>query len=246
MTPRGVLFDVDDTLVDTRGAFAAALAAVTARFLPHLTSEAEAAVLAEWRRDAGGHFRAYTRGEIDFSRQRRLRAAALQQTFGGDVLDEAALDEWEDVFEAAIRVSWRACPDALDVVRTVLARGLAVGAVSNHQVAYQVDKLRRAGLELVPVLVGIDTLGRGKPHPLVFHEACRLLGTEPGETLYVGDELDVDAVAASRAGLRGVWLDRPEVRRGAAFLEDVGQARRAGIPVLGALRELPALLEDLA
>lgn len=241
MSVRGVLFDVDDTLVDTKAAFAAAVEAVTARFLPHLPAEDGAAVLTVWRRDDGGHFRAYTRGELDFRVQRRLRAAALQEAFGGPVLDEAGLLEWEAVFESAIDEAWRAHPDAGPAVAALQARGLRVGALSNHQVEYQVAKLARVGLAHVPVLVGIETLGRGKPDPRVFVEACRRLGTRPAETVYVGDELDVDAVAAVRACLRGVWLDRPGVRRGGMFLEDHEAARAAGVPVVTSLAELVAL-----
>lgn len=242
MSLRGVLFDVDDTLVDTKAAFAAAIGAVTARFLPDLPAERGPEVLAAWRRDDDGHFRAYTRGESDFRSQRRARAASLQRAFGGPALDDDALTQWEECFEAAISVSWRAYPDAMAALAHARGRGLAVGAVSNHQRAYQRDKLARAGLADVPVLVGIDTLGVGKPDPRVFHEACRRLGTEPGLTLYVGDELDVDAVGATRAGLRGVWLDRPGVRRGGAFVEDSAAAEAAGVPVIRALDALPALL----
>ena len=63
------------------------------------------------------------------------------------------------------------------------------------------------------MLVGVDTLGFGKPDPRVFVEACRRLGTAPERTAYVGDELDVDAVAARAAGLLGIWVDRPGGRR---------------------------------
>nr|WP_082570968.1 HAD-IA family hydrolase [Cellulomonas sp. Root485] len=55
--------------------------------------------------------------------------------------------------------------------------------------------------------------GFGKPDPRVFVEACRRLGTAPERTAYVGDELDVDAVAARAAGLLGIWVDRPGARR---------------------------------
>src|SRR5680860_536948 len=127
VSPRGVLFDVDDTLIDTRAAFAAAIATVTARFLPDLPVGRGPDVLAAWRRDDDGHFRAYTRGETDFRGQRRSRAKALQAAFGGPALDDGALEAWETCFEAAIRGAWRAHPDAVTALADVRARGLAVG-----------------------------------------------------------------------------------------------------------------------
>lgn len=235
---RGLLFDVDDTLLDTAAAFAAAVAAVTTRFLPDLPLERHAEVLAAWRRDDGGHFRAYTQGQMDFRAQRRARAAELHRAFDAAPLDEAAFEEWNALFEATVAASWRAHPDAGVVVATARSRGMQIGALSNSEVAYQRGKLATAGLHHVPMLVGVDTLGRGKPDPEVFHEACRRLGTAPAETLYVGDELDVDAVAATRAGLVGVWLDRPGSRRGGSFLEDEAAAEAAGVAVVRSLVEL--------
>ncbi len=242
MVLRGVLFDVDDTLLDTRAAFSAAITAVTARFLSHLPPERHAEVVEAWRRDDGGHFREYTRGTLDFRAQRRARADHLQRTFAGHELDEEAFEEWNTLFEVTVGATWRAHPDAGVAVTTVRGRGLALGALSNSEVAYQRAKLAAAGLAQVPMLVGIDTLGLGKPDPRVFHEACRRLGTLPEETLYVGDELDVDARAAVEAGLTGVWLDRPGSRRGGAFLEDEGAAAEAGVLVIASLVELADLL----
>jgi putative hydrolase of the HAD superfamily len=124
-----------------------------------------------------------------------------------------------------------------------VAAGLAVGALSNAEVAYQSDKLAKVGLgDRVPVLVGLDTFGVGKPDPRVFAEACRRLGTPRGRTAYVGDELDVDAVGAVEAGLVGVWLDRPGTRRGEIDGGRLAEARARGVRVVGGLGEVPDAL----
>lgn len=238
MIIRGVLFDVDDTLVDTRTAFAAAVSAVAERFLPHVRADRHADLVAAWRRDDGGYFRAYTRGELDFRGQRHARANHLHLAFGGRPLDRPAFDVWTAIFEEALGGAWRAHHDAAAAVADIGARGLAIGALSNSEVSYQERKLARSGLGHVRLLVGLDTLGVGKPDPRVFHEACRRLGTEPAETVYVGDELDVDARAAVQAGLVGVWLDRPGSRRGGSFEEDDGVARAAGVHVIPTLTGL--------
>ncbi|GGC12539.1 HAD family hydrolase [Cellulomonas carbonis] len=239
----GVLFDVDDTLVDTRGAFAVALAEVARAHLPHLGEDAHPELLRVWRADAGGHYARYTSGGTDYRTQRMTRANELQAAFGGDQLDDAAYEAWNAVFEAGFSGAWTAHLDAHDVVRQLLDAGVAVAAMTNAAVAYQTTKLERAGLgEHVTVLVGVDTLGVGKPDPAVFVEACRRLGTEPARTAYVGDELDVDARAAVAAGLLGVWVDRPGPRRVDIPDEDVAAARAAGVEVVTTLAEVPGLL----
>lgn len=239
----GVLFDIDDTLVDTRAAFGAALAAVAERYLPHVGAEQHPELLAAWRADANGHYARYTRGETGYTDQRRLRAEELQAAFGGTPLGAEGYAAWNAVFEEGFARAWSAHPDAHDVVHALLGAGVAVGALSNASVAYQTSKLERVGLDAtVPMLVGVDTLGVGKPDRRVFLEACRRLGTEPARTAYVGDELDVDARAAVAAGLVGVWVDRPGPRRVPVPDEDVAAARAAGVRVVVTLAELPAAL----
>jgi putative hydrolase of the HAD superfamily len=239
----GVLFDIDDTLVDTRGAFGEALAAVARTYLPHLDRDRYADLLAVWRADASGHYQRYTDGVVGYRAQRMARANELHREFGGAELDEPAYETWNEIFERGFAGAWAAHPEVHDVVDRLLAAGLAVGALSNAAVAYQTSKLERVGLdERVPLLVGVDTLGVGKPDPRVFTEACRRLGTPAARTVYVGDELDIDARAATDAGLLGVWVDRPGPRRTHVPERDIAAARAAGVLVIGSLAELPGLL----
>ncbi|WP_235866002.1 HAD family hydrolase [Serinibacter arcticus] len=134
---------------------------------------------------------------------------------------------------------WRVHDDVADLLVRLAEAGLAVGALTNAVGDLSARKLARCGLaDTVPLLVSLDTFGVGKPDPRVFLEACRLLGTSPERTVYVGDELDTDALAATAAGLRGIWLDRPGTRRGGVHLEDPGVAREAGIAVVGSLDAL--------
>lgn len=238
----GVLFDIDDTLVDTRGAFAHTMEVLSARFLPELAHERHPEVLELWRRDPNGHYRAYTRGELSARDQRMARANELQATFGGELFDAAGFEQWNEVFQAAFREGWQAFSDAAPAVTALRQAGIAVGALSNAPRTMQVDKLARTGLGDIEVLVTLDTFGVGKPDPRVFLEACRLLGTDPQRTAYVGDELDIDARGAAAVGMTGVWLDRPGARRGGVHLEDVTVATAEGLHVVESLALVPQVL----
>jgi putative hydrolase of the HAD superfamily len=203
---RAVLFDVDDTLVDTRGAFRHALSTVAARYLREAPDPDELTHV--WRADAGGYYRAHTRGEMTHREQRKLRANALHVIYGGPELDDEAYDAWDEEFEAAFQDGWRAHPDVEACLDELDARGIAYGGLSNAALAYQELKLAACGLSRVPMLVGVDTLGFGKPDPRVFALGCERIGIERASVAYVGDELDIDALAAHEAGLTGIWLDR--------------------------------------
>jgi putative hydrolase of the HAD superfamily len=257
VTPDGILFDVDDTLVDTKRAFAEALAAVRAKYMPDVPPEREPEIVSHWRTDPGGYYRRYTSGELDHVTQRRLRAELLHETFGAAPLTASSFPAWDALFWGTFEKSWTAHDDARAAVDAVLAAGLRVGVVTNAATELQERKLKLAGLPDVPVLVGVDTLGFGKPDPRVFLEGARRLGTDPARTAYVGDEPTVDALAAREAGLTGVWLDRAGHRRGPGYggpplppqpdggprdLQDPVALRAAGVVVIETLAELPAAL----
>jgi putative hydrolase of the HAD superfamily len=238
----GVLFDVDDTLVDTRRAFGEAIGAVARVWLPELAEERHHEALARWRSDPNGHFRSYTRGELDFETQRRRRADDLQVAFGGEALDDTRYAAWLDVFWGTFTASFVAHADARPTIDLLRATGLSIGALTNAAAVPQGAKLAGTGLGDVPVLVGVDTLGFGKPDPRAFAEACRRLGTSPARTAYVGDELETDAVGAAAAGLVGVWLDRPGNRHDGLSTLEPDAVRATGVRVIGTLVELPGAL----
>ncbi len=204
----GVLLDIDDTLVNTRAAFRSALAAIAEHHLPP-PHDLDAMGI-HWRIDASGWYRAHTRGEMTHRDQRMRRANELHEAFGGGPMDDDEYAAWDTVFEAGFRDGWIAHEDADGMLDTFDRYGIAYGAVSNADHDYQERKLARSGLGRVPMLVGVDRFGVGKPDPRVFLEGARLLGLDPASVAYVGDEKDIDAGAAVEAGLAlGIWLDRP-------------------------------------
>lgn len=82
----------------------------------------------------------------------------------------------------------------------------------------------------IEVVLTQARLGLAKPDPHIFLRACSQLGVPPEESVHVGDRLEVDALAAREAGLRGVWLNRT----GLPTLGEIG--------VIGDLSALPGLV----
>lgn len=204
---RGVLFDIDHTLVDTAASFAAALSASLLPLLPAGTGVED--LLGPWGKDASGWYRAYTRGELGYEEQRHRRIDELLMAHGVHPLGEDAFTELNREFDDAFAAAWRPFPDAVRVVADLADAGVPMGAVTNAGGDLQRRKLAAVGLlDRVPLLVSVDTYGVGKPDPRVFREGARLLGLPASQVAYVGDEPDVDADAATRAGLVGVHLHR--------------------------------------
>jgi FMN phosphatase YigB (HAD superfamily) len=49
-------------------------------------------------------------------------------------------------------------------------------------------------------------VGYEKPHARIFEEALQRAGTDPGETLHVGDSYEADILPAAAMGLRTLWV----------------------------------------
>lgn len=204
----GVLFDIDDTLVDLETAMGRTLHHIGAETLAHL-SEAE---WTQYKRlytsDPHGYYDQFLAGKLSFTEQRIRRAKHAQASFIAEPLDGVAAARWNHAYESTLPLHFEPYEDVIPVLDELDRLGIPYGAVSNNVHDYQRAKLDRAGLERVAALVGIDAVGVAKPDPAIFLEGARRLGIDPARTLYVGDNPVVDAVGADAAGLVGVWLDR--------------------------------------
>lgn len=58
------------------------------------------------------------------------------------------------------------------------------------------------------IVVSSDTVLKGKPDPIVFQQACLLVGVEIKNAIHIGDSLHDDALGAQNAGLHGFWIKR--------------------------------------
>lgn len=93
-------------------------------------------------------------------------------------------------------------PELIEALRE-LGRRCQLGLVSNGGSRSQRAKLRAAGLEELfgAALVVSGEVGLEKPDPEIFWLACRRLGREPHDCLFIGDQEAVDGVGARAAGM---------------------------------------------
>ena len=127
-------------------------------------------------------------------------------------------------------------------VPAVLARlrgaGLRLVVASNWDVSLS-EVIDRLGLsELVDGVVSSAAVGAAKPDPRLLEAALALAGVGAAHAVHVGDSLAEDVGAARAAGVAAVLL----VRGAGGRARDGGEAVPAGVPVIGSLQELPALI----
>jgi putative hydrolase of the HAD superfamily len=224
---KGVLFDLDGTLLDHRGAADAAITAWMTAYSPGHPRLDEVPAL--WAALEGPHLAMWQAGECTVQEQRRRRLSALCLELAvpapGD-LDSAYAD-----FAERYRQGWTAYPDAAGAVAEL--GGFALGVLTNGGQLMQEAKVRAIGLaDLVgPVLTGEVLGGHFKPSPASYTGAAGALGLAPEQVLLVGDDVDKDVTGPAATGMRSVWLDRLGV-----------EPPPAGFPRITSLTELPRLL----
>jgi phosphoglycolate phosphatase len=213
---RGVVFDLDGTLVDSRRDIAeAANHALAQADFPRLTHDE----LASYVGDGAASLMARA-ARLDVSDP---RTAALVAAF---------LDYYAD--------------HPIDFTRPMPGALEALDALGDHALGVCTNKPRRTvlavlrGLGLEPrfgALVAGDDLKERKPHPAMVREAARLLGLPPQALVMVGDGPQ-DVLAGKAAGAFTIG-----VRGGILDFERLAQAEPD--LMLDSLHELPDALSRL-
>jgi HAD superfamily hydrolase (TIGR01662 family) len=147
----------------------------------------------------------------------------------GPGVDQASRDIYEE---------WGACQhfslydDVPEVIRTLHARGLTIGLISNTQRCLTSFQSHFELEGLFAVAVSSAAHGYMKPHPSIFQAALAQAGASVEEAVMVGDSLDHDIEGARRLGMRAVLVSR--AGKPASCPPDV--------PVITTLRELLAMV----
>ncbi|AKJ30414.1 phosphoglycolate phosphatase [Caldimonas brevitalea] len=182
--PRAVLFDLDGTLADTAPDLGGAVNRMRVRRgLPPLPLEQLRPVAS-----------AGARGMLAVG----LGVSPAQADY------EALRDEFLAEYESALDVDSVLFDGAAAVLQALTHAGIAWGVVTNKAMRFTGPVLEGLGLAATAsVVIGGDTTPHSKPHPAPLLEACRRLQIEPGQALYVGDDLR-DMEAARAAGMPAV------------------------------------------
>ena len=179
--PKAVLFDLDGTLIDSA---------------PDLGAAAD-----KMRIERG-------MPSIDYALYRPMAGSGargmLQVAFGMSDAHpdyEAYKNEFLDNYQHAMIVKTTVFDGVNDMLSSLQQQGILWGVVTNkHQrftipLSHQMALFKTAG-----AVVSGDTTPHAKPHPAPLLEGARLLGVQPQECWYVGDD-ERDIVAGKAAGM---------------------------------------------
>jgi putative hydrolase of the HAD superfamily len=199
---RALTFDLDDTLWDNRSVLTAAeqalydwLAGNYPRIAARYSLEDLRQLRIELVRETPD-----LRHRISELRRQSLRLAARSAGYDDSLVEPA----FAVFLEARHRVTLY--DDVTPALQRLRHAGYRLGSMTNGNA-----DVHRLGIgPLFDFSLTAEAVGRAKPHPRLFEEACRQAGAAPDELAHVGDEASTDLAGGLAAGVRVIWMNRLE------------------------------------
>ena len=139
------------------------------------------------------------RGECTVAEFEAALAARLVRTDGGTVVPDGLLKRMLSATDTKV-------PAMYDLIRTLRAKGLRTGLLSN---SWGTDGYPRDDFPaLFDAVVLSAEVGMRKPEPRIFQHAAGLLCLAPAECVFI-DDVKANVDAAIACGMTGVWHTDP-------------------------------------
>lgn len=202
---KGVFFDIDNTLLLKKPSIAEAVFSIAAKRGGHAVpfEEVEKAYAASELWQARQIMEENRTGARMADDEYLRHVAACYQ----DIVptDDAFLADMASVMGRSHNGVYQLQEGAMDVLGFLKEKGVALGVVSNNN-AEKRAVLERMGLAgFFQTVILSEEVGVYKPDPGILELACREVGLQPAQCLYVGDH-PFDVLCAHRAKMHAAWL----------------------------------------
>ncbi len=202
---KGVVFDLDETLVDRRGSLDAYARRLNEAFADSAVATGDLFVSEFHRLDGNGRV---PRDEFF----ERLSAVLFRDVSAARIKEHFETTAWTQPF---------LFDEVPELLRSIRERGWRIGIVTNGGVAAQSAKIENSGLaELIDESVISAAFGMKKPAPEIFRHLTDQLHIDPALSWFVGDDPRADIWGAAQVGFKTCWVERYSgvARRSAALL----------------------------
>jgi len=226
---RAVLFDLDETLLTHDAAIRSAAGALIKSVCPDLDDDAQRQFEELWISLNQSWYAKFFNREISFREASEGKLHEALATHGIALANQQTDDLLRDYFHA-YQANCLMYDDVVPCLKQLSSWPL--GIVTNGETQQQAIKIEHSGLSnYIHTVVTSEQAGIAKPDAKIFHVACQHLAIDPSDVVFIGDNRQLDAIASSATGMRGIWLNRSN------------SARDSRVETIGSLNELPGLLQ---
>lgn len=134
--------------------------------------------------------------------------------YNGQLLKALGLSLRGDLWAGKLHEKFRDCrrwvllPDTISTLQSLEEEGFILGVVANWDESLG-NLLNGLGIgRFFRLVVSSRAINEEKPSPRIIEHALRQLNSSPSEAMYVGNEYEVDVIAARRAGVKAILIDR--------------------------------------
>lgn len=208
--PRGILFDLDDTIISAYAHSERAWRKVTAKFGEHLAPHDHGVVAVaintnarEFWSDPARH--KHWRHRLQEAREHIVRTALTPLSPPSEDLVVAIAARFTALRDEEMHLF----PGAIDTLMELRNRGVRLALITNGDAETQRKKIVR--FDLAPHFEHIQIEGEhgfGKPEERAYRHALGALKLTPADVWMVGDNLEWEVAAPQRLGIYSIWHDR--------------------------------------
>lgn len=196
-----VLWDIDGTLLDFRGAEKHAIQTTFAEFS---YGECTLEMVKEYSGINGRYWHDLENGKLT---KQQVLLGRFQEFFSRYGIPTDQVEAFNGAYQIHLGDEIYFFPEAMEILQALKAAGYVQCAVTNGTKVAQTRKLSRSGMDKVFDHVFIsEDVGYEKPDGRFFQRVFQQIGQYPGnQVLVVGDSLNADMRGGKNAGLQTCW-----------------------------------------
>jgi putative hydrolase of the HAD superfamily len=190
---KGIVFDLDETLVDRRGSLDIYARRLNDAFAESATERDDAFVATFHRLDGNG----------------RVPRDEFFERVSSELFRNVTAAQIKAHFEATAWTNPILFDGVRELLRSIRARNWRIGIVTNGGVPAQSAKIANSGLaDLIDASVISAAFGMKKPAPEIFRHIVERLQVDPAQSWFIGDDPRADIWGSKQVGFKTCWIER--------------------------------------
>jgi putative hydrolase of the HAD superfamily len=209
MLPKGIMFDLDDTITTFNAVAEPTWKKVCNKYANQFDNMDEDLLFKNIRETANWYWsdkKRHKKGRLDIDNARRK---TLEITFKKLEINNISLShEIADLYSQLRVEAIDFFPGAEDTLKYLSEQNVILTLVTNGQTEKQREKINQFRLaRFFSVILIEGEMGYGKPDEAVYHRALKETNLSAESVWFVGDNLVWDVGAPQKLGIFGIWND---------------------------------------